>query len=232
MTPKYIVSALLLCAACSPQQQPIHDEPSPHVFVAPAAESWSRLRPAYWTADDGSKFNAPWWWWSNPAAPDLPDYAQNVYGVLRDRTIAVPHAWRPLYDNKMASLCLFYETTDGRVRCLPGWVQQRVEDAVDGYYGEPTCADWRRWLYVLPADETAKSPSQHYLVTTGTETGSKPTVSDAHAYTGRVYRRYLSGPVRLCDEYRGDTLKFFTRGEDHQLSEFVALGGATVGDVP
>lgn len=217
-----------LALACNPSTAPIDTPPDVVVVQPPQQETWARLRPLYWTAQDGSRFIAPWWFWANPATAWLPEYAQQVNGLLRDRGVAVPYTWRPLYDTKLAAPCLFYGTADGNVRCLPGWPQIAPDDPLDGFYSDPKCEDWTRWLFVLPTSEATGPLAQRFLVTAKMMIGSTPSVHVAVPHTGRVWQRHMAGPVRICEEYRGDALKCFTKGDERALVEFVPLGAMAI----
>lgn len=210
----------------------IHESPTASESppgVSEAGEKWSRLQPIYWLADDRSKIMAPWHFWANPASEWLPDYAQAIYAPLRNMEAATPYAWRPFYDSQTHSPCLFYQTEDGEVRCLPGWVQMEPDDPRDGFYSEPTCSDIRRWVYMLPVEQTLGDLAQNYLVTARPAPRAMPRAYSQMPFTGRVWRKHgTSEGVRQCEEVTGDRFRFFERGAEMALADFVKLGSAAV----
>lgn len=196
-------------------------------------ELWSRLQPVYWTAEDGSKVVAPWHFWANPASSWLPDYAKAIYEPLRDADSAVPYTWRPFYDSTLRSPCLFYQTEDGEVRCLPGWVQMEPDDPRDGFYGESTCSEIKRWIYALPVTETHGALAQRFLVTALPRSYGMPRVYDQKPFVGRVWWKHLAADgSRPCEEVTVDRFRFFERGEEKPLTMFVKLGGLAVDGGP
>ncbi len=202
------------------------ESPTPTVN---ADETWARLQPVYWTAEDGSKFMAPWHFWANPATSWLPDYAESIYRPLREVESATPYAWRPFYDTALRSPCLFYQTEDGETRCLPGWPQMEPDDLRDGFYAESTCSDVKRWLYALPTSETQGVMAQRYLVTAPPRAYDMPRVYEQRLFMGRVWWRYgAADGTRPCEEVTGSRFRFFERGDERPLTEFVKLGSVAV----
>lgn len=230
----FIVLALLL--GCSPTSQPTSgaDQEVPAIVaekphVPSTAEAWSRLRPVYWTAQDGSRFIAPWSWWVNPAGQWLPDYAADVYGPLRDNGVGLPLSWRPFYDSKLAGPCWFYRTDDSAGRCLPGWAQMDADDERDGFYVDPTCHSVNQWLFVLPTSETQGVLAQKFLVLVMPTLDAVPSVYGATPFTGRVWQRRLATDgSRECAEFTGDRLKFFHKGDKQPLGDYVPLGSPNI----
>lgn len=203
--------------------------PPPLTVISYSDEFWSRLQPVYWTADDGSRFVAPWHFWANPANSWLPDYARAIYQPLRQAESATPYAWRPFYDAVLRSPCLFYQTEDGETRCLPGWVQMEPDDPRDGFYSEPTCSEIKQWVYVLPTEETMGALAQRYLVTAPPSAYGMPRVYGQKLFEGRVWWKELgTDGMRRCGEVTGERFRFFGRGEEIPLAEFVKLGRATI----
>lgn len=223
---------------CSPTIAPAaigFEQPAPPTesVVKTTREDWARIRPVYWTTQDGSRFVAPWHFWANPLGQWLPDYAQHVYAPLRGQKGPQPLSYRPLYDSQLQTVCLFYQASDGVDRCLPGWVQLQPDDQRDGYYSEPTCSNKDRWVYVLPTAQTRGPLAQRFLVVSkmsGSDLGNVPSVYAAVPFTGRVWWRHLvSDGVRICEEVQGrDALSFFEKGAEQPSANFVPRGNLAI----